>query len=287
MTSVSIGMPVYNAEKYLDEALASLASQTFSDLHIIISDNASTDATPDIISTWAARDPRITFYRQSENIGAKSNFEWLLRGADSPWFMFAAYDDLWSPDYVEVLFTAAMVNPGTKLAVPQVALMKDDGAESRRYPFYDPICNLVGLHRIRTLLHKVRSAWFYGLFDRQALLSAWEASSRFKYTWARDFLILLPVLLSGDVTGSNNAIFYQRETGISDSQYKPRTFDSQKDLFNSFMREGLRMLREAQPARFGQLMLLPYLLLYTNSHAWKVRRLIRSELKNIFRSGGK
>ncbi len=282
MVPVSIGMPVYNAEKYLDGAIAALSSQTFSDFRLIISDNASTDATPDIIADWVARDSRISLHRQSENMGAAYNYEWLLRSVDSPWFMFAAYDDLWSPNYVEVLYAAATQRQGTRLAAPQVVMMSCDGAESRHSPFYDPISGLVGLGRIRTLLYRVRSAWFYGLFSRQALLSAWDASSDFQYTWAKDFLILLPFLLSGDVAGNSDAVFYQRETGISAAQYKPRTLEAQKDLFATFLRVSMRMLREAHPKRINRLMLLSSMLSYTNRNAWKLRRLIRSELKRLF-----
>ena len=287
MTSVSIGMPVYNAEKYLDGALAALSTQTFSDLRIIISDNASTDTTPDIISAWAARDARITHHRQSENIGAMANFEWVLRRAESPWFMFAAYDDLWSPNYVEVLYSAAMKKPGIKLAASQIVLMDNDGRKGRRSLFYDPICDHVGLHRIRVLLKRACSSWIYGLFSREALITAWDASSRFKYTWARDYLVLLPILLSGDVTGNNDAVFYQRETGISDVKYKPKSLDAQKDIFRTFLRESMRILQDVQPTKLGQLALLPSLLSYTNSHAWKLRRLIRSELKEILMISGK
>ena len=73
MVSVTITLPVYNGADYLDQALASLSAQTFRDMQIIISDNASTDATPDIITAWKARDPRIVSHRQSENIGVMAN----------------------------------------------------------------------------------------------------------------------------------------------------------------------------------------------------------------------
>ena len=66
---VSIGMPIYNGERYLRSALDSLLAQTFEAFEIIISDNASTDATPAICSAYAAKDPRIRYYRNERNIG--------------------------------------------------------------------------------------------------------------------------------------------------------------------------------------------------------------------------
>jgi glycosyltransferase involved in cell wall biosynthesis len=55
---VSIGMPVYNGEKYIREALDSLLSQTFTDFELIISDNCSTDSTPEICKEYASKNRR-------------------------------------------------------------------------------------------------------------------------------------------------------------------------------------------------------------------------------------
>ena len=67
---VSIGMPVYNGEKYIREALDSLLAQTFTDFELIISDNASTDATEIICREYAAHYPQIRYVRQRVNRGA-------------------------------------------------------------------------------------------------------------------------------------------------------------------------------------------------------------------------
>lgn len=92
---VSIGMPVYNGEKYIREALDSLLAQTFTDFELIISDNASTDATEAICREYAARDPRLRYVRQSENGGGTANFQFVLDEAVGEYFMWAAFDDLW------------------------------------------------------------------------------------------------------------------------------------------------------------------------------------------------
>lgn len=97
---VSIGMPVYNGAKYIREALDSLLAQTFTDFELIISDNASTDATQSICEEYARRDPRIRYVRQAENNGAITNFRFVLDCARADLFMWAAYDDLWAADYL-------------------------------------------------------------------------------------------------------------------------------------------------------------------------------------------
>ncbi|MFA7432045.1 MAG: glycosyltransferase family A protein, partial [Rhodospirillaceae bacterium] len=223
MTAVTIGLPVYNGAEFLEDALASLCAQTFDDLRIVISDNASTDATPDIIATWAARDSRISAHRQPENIGMVPNFAWVLGQADSPWFMLAAHDDTWSPTFVEALYRAATARPGCLLAVPQVIKTHPDGREDTRTPVPETLDQVDGLVRRRLLLRSAQSGWVYGLFDRRARLAAQEPTRRFGHTWSNEFITMLPMLLSGAVTGSNEAIYYQRQTGLSADRYKPKT----------------------------------------------------------------
>ena len=98
---VTIGMPVFNGEAKLAAALESLLSQSYGCFRLIVSDNASTDATPEICKAFAARDPRITYVRQDHNIGADGNFDFVLAQAQSEYFMWAAADDTRSPDFIE------------------------------------------------------------------------------------------------------------------------------------------------------------------------------------------
>ena len=71
---ISIGLPVYNAEKYLRHALDAILLQTFEDFELIICDNASTDSTAGICASYALADNRIRFYRNDRNLGAAENF---------------------------------------------------------------------------------------------------------------------------------------------------------------------------------------------------------------------
>src|SRR4051794_27811047 len=71
---VSIGLPVYNGEKYLAAAIESALRQTFGDLELIISDNGSTDGTREICERFAAEDPRVRYHQEVQNRGAVWNF---------------------------------------------------------------------------------------------------------------------------------------------------------------------------------------------------------------------
>jgi glycosyltransferase involved in cell wall biosynthesis len=100
---VSIGMPVYNGVSFIREALDSLMGQTFPDFELIISDNASTDGTTEICREYAKMDSRIIYTRQTTNIGAVANFDFVLDQAGGQYFMWAAHDDVWSRNFIEAL----------------------------------------------------------------------------------------------------------------------------------------------------------------------------------------
>ncbi|WP_339379132.1 glycosyltransferase family 2 protein [aff. Roholtiella sp. LEGE 12411] len=104
---LSIGLPVYNGDKFLKEAIDSLLAQTFEDFELIISDNASTDKTEEICRAYAEQDKRIRYYRNEKNIGCACNFNRTFELSSGEYFKWAAYDDLHAPDFlmkcVEVL----------------------------------------------------------------------------------------------------------------------------------------------------------------------------------------
>jgi len=90
---LSIGLPVFNGERYLCKALDSLLTQSLSDFELIISDNASTDGTEAICRRYAASEPRIRYHRQSVNIGAGRNYNFVFRKSCGRYFKWAAHDD--------------------------------------------------------------------------------------------------------------------------------------------------------------------------------------------------
>jgi len=98
---VTIGLPVYNGEKYLAIALNSLLNQTFRDFEIIISDNASTDNTPIISKKFCQKDNRVKYIKHEKNLGSTKNFMYILNKAETQYFMWAASDDYLDPQFLE------------------------------------------------------------------------------------------------------------------------------------------------------------------------------------------
>lgn len=100
---VAIGLPVYNGQNYLRDAIESILAQTYSDFRLIITDNCSTDGTQDICREYAAKDRRIEYHRHAENIGAAPNFNSAFHYAgDCEYFKWAAHDDVMGKDFLKV-----------------------------------------------------------------------------------------------------------------------------------------------------------------------------------------
>jgi len=281
--AVTIGVPVYNGERYLDDALAALAAQTFADFVVLVSDNCSTDGTPAILAKWAARDPRFVVHRQPANIGAVPNFTWLLDQARSEYFMFAAYDDGWSPNYVAELHRLFEHAPRAGLAVAQSVKMHPDGREDLRTPAPRHAEPAGVAARWRRICCAPKAVWHYGLFRTSALRPAFARSVDFGQAWAADHLVVLPFLLADAVIGSNAATFHQRQTTVSEARYKPRTLAAQWRLLSRFTAFSLAILKEAPVPLGTKLALLPFVLAFVNAKAWKFRRLLRSALLYPFR----
>ncbi len=124
---VSIGVPVYNGQNYLAEALDCLCAQTFDDLEIVISDNGSTDRTEDICRDYAARDRRIRYHRQHSNRGAGWNFSEVFRLARGEYFKWAAHDDLCAPTLIERCVERLDADPGLVLCSARAAVIDAEG----------------------------------------------------------------------------------------------------------------------------------------------------------------
>ncbi len=129
---VSIGLPVFNGERFLGEAVESLLHQTYRNIELIISDNASTDATPEICQRYAAEDDRVRYSRLPENIGGVPNANRAFSLATGTYYMLAADDDVWQPTYVEQCVRCLERDPGTVLVCSEMAIIDETGTIRRQ-----------------------------------------------------------------------------------------------------------------------------------------------------------
>ena len=113
---VSLGLPVYNGERFVAQAIQSVLDQTYADFELVISDNASTDGTSDICQEFARKDPRIRYIRQEINVGAKANFNRVFEYSRGQYFKWVAADDVCGPRYLELTVAALDNDPTVVLA---------------------------------------------------------------------------------------------------------------------------------------------------------------------------
>lgn len=98
---VDILLATYNGEKYIKEQLDSILKQTYKKFQIYISDDHSTDSTPNILKEYESKYDNINVTYQNQNIGSVGNFEYLMTKVKNPYYMLCDQDDVWYEDKVE------------------------------------------------------------------------------------------------------------------------------------------------------------------------------------------
>jgi len=116
---VSVGIPVYNGEPFIAQAIESILSQTFEDFELIISDNASTDDTQQICQKYAAKDLRVRYYRSDVNRGAVWNHNRVFALARGEYFKWNSADDLCAPEFLARCVAALGEDPAAVMAVSE------------------------------------------------------------------------------------------------------------------------------------------------------------------------
>jgi glycosyltransferase involved in cell wall biosynthesis len=205
---ISIGMPVYNGGEDLRRALESILAQTHAGFEVIISDNASTDGlTRELTEEYARRDARIRLTRQPANLDILANFLWVLEQARGEYFMWAAHDDAWSPNFVERLAKALDGTPDAALATPATCVERSS-----------PTGGLVRLNvpaapngdlwkTLDVFFRDNICVWIYGMYRTAWLRQAAPELGRYPHNRG-DRFFLYGLILSAPVVGDASATFY-------------------------------------------------------------------------------
>ncbi len=130
---VTIGLPVFNSERYIRNSLDSLLRQTYSDFVLVISDNASTDATPSICDEYVRRDRRVRYCRNATNIGNPGNFNRVFQLTETPYLKWSTADDWWEPTFLERAVEILERNPDVVLCYPQAETVDMEHGERSVY----------------------------------------------------------------------------------------------------------------------------------------------------------
>lgn len=207
---VSIGLPVYNGERYLRLAIDSILAQTFDDLELIVSDNASTDATQSIVLEYAEQDPRVRYVRNERNMGASYNYNRVIELARGEYFKHAAYDDILAPTLIERCVEDLDAHPECALAYTRMITIDENGRPMKRFEGQldlrepSPRARYVRFNRLMSPDRMCDPV--FGLF-RMSVLRETQGLQPFA---SADVFLLLETALRGEVHEIPEYLFYER-----------------------------------------------------------------------------
>jgi len=205
---ISIGLPVYNGELYIEEAIESIINQTFTDFELIISDNASTDRTSEICNKYAQKDSRIRYYRQSQNHGACRNHNIVFKLARGEYFKWAAHDDCMSTDYLKKCVDVLDHYPDIVLCHTRIRFIhQDEGRVSNYFEKHKNINDSQMSRRFGEIITTRYAYLIFGVFRRHVL----QQTSLLRNTIGSDRFLLAEMSLRGRFYEIPDYCFYVRD----------------------------------------------------------------------------
>jgi glycosyltransferase involved in cell wall biosynthesis len=205
---VSIGLPVYNGEKFLRSSLESLLSQNFTDFELIISDNASTDATPTICKEYAGKDPRIIYTRKDKNSGAVDNFNTVFELSRGEYFAWAADDDLYDPEFLRQCVEALDKEPDVILCYPKSKIIDEfDNVVKNHEEGLNMVSDSPSARFLQTFCNRRLGNPFYGLIRASVLR---DKKRLLRDVIGFDFVLLAELSLLGKFREIPNYMYYRR-----------------------------------------------------------------------------
>lgn len=206
---IAVGMPVYNGAKYLALSVEAVLAQTFGDFELIVSDNASTDATEEICRSYANKDSRIRYVRNERNVGASKNYNQLFHLSASPYFRWFNSDDLSSPRLHELCLKALIDHPDASMSYGKTAIIDGEGRcveqyEDRLDLRQDSVAErFIRYFRVVGLTNAI-----YGLMRRSALSrTGLMGNGTFP---AADTNLMAELALHGKIVEIPETLFYRR-----------------------------------------------------------------------------
>jgi glycosyltransferase involved in cell wall biosynthesis len=166
---LTIGLPVFNGEEFLGDALDALLSQSYTNFELIISDNASTDGTAEICRSYEKRDSRIRCIRQRQQIGMVANHNFLVGLARGELFKWASHDDLYAPEYLEQCVAALEDHPEAVLAHSWCILMDACGDPIELITYPEATGARHATERLRSMLFDGKGDWIYSVMRTATL----------------------------------------------------------------------------------------------------------------------
>jgi glycosyltransferase involved in cell wall biosynthesis len=200
-------MPVYNGGASFALSIESILAQTYRDLELIISDNASTDRSIEIAERYAAADTRVHLLRSEENIGGNPNYRKVAQAARGQYFKWASCNDLIDPQFIGACVDVLDSDPGTVLCHGQTMIFADDPAVAQRYDADVPLESNDAVDRFIKLCSRLRlNNVLNGVIRRDALM---RTSIMADYIGA-DNVVVAELALLGKFRLIDNVKFFRK-----------------------------------------------------------------------------
>lgn len=276
---LKIGMPVYNGERFIGEALLSLVNQSYTDWELLIADNASTDKTREICESFVATDSRIRYIRHAENIGPGPNFRFLLERTDSKYFMWAACDDLWAPEFIASCMGRLLQDKTLGMAFTGLEVIDSFGQPIRNcseIPRYSGPANLSTIARYvwSPEVHG-KANLIYSIYRTDVCEAAYQRVP-FDSVWGGDMCFNLAAMSIAGVDVTPDVYFFKRDPrsgdtlGVPSQIVVPGSLIEQScplDIFPVYLND---MLAAVRGTRF-----YPVVYAIMKAREWRLKNLAR------------
>jgi len=281
MPRVTVGIPVYNGVSLITEALDCIASQSFGDIEVIISDNGSTDGTSEACAEFAAKDSRFKHIRHDATLDVMLNFAYVRDQATSPLFMWRAYDDLSSQNFIEELVKIFDHAPQTILAVGNVS--QETGGEKAN-KLYSYVAKDSGprMRRILDQLFRGHASWYYGLWRHDACVAITnKVRNVYPDAWAADHLTLFNCAMQDGIRGTKTTSFNQQIiTSVRgpNSRFRPSSSEitDRNARFTALCRKEIEAADLSDNEKKILRIVLPF---YVNKRCHRLKRVWQAKLR--------
>ena len=256
---ITIGLPVYNGENHIEEAILSVLAQTNTNFKLNISDNCSTDDTKKIVDKYLNKDSRISYFRQSENVGGLKNWLSLTQNISTPYFMWFAHDDTMESRFLETCIQALDTRPDIDMAFTVIRNIDINGKSIREYPEFHKLpfnSNLLSLIKyIFSAEYDGKANAIYSIYRSNVIYKAFQEDRHQLESHFGDICFLFSILASGKNAYIAQEILFNKRAfqepnqighklqvpkSYFDRSPSPPVFYSQKQHFNDAIRKNNR-----------------------------------------------
>ena len=224
---ISVIVPVYHVEQYLDRCVSSILEQTYDHLEVILIDDGSPDSCPRLCDEWAEKDPRVRVIHQ-ENGGVSSARNAGLDAATGDYIAFVDSDDAIRPNYFETLY-ALLTEHQAELSICKMLVVDEEGKVMAR--FFLQRTHLSGLYTGREYLNENLHYTVWGILFPACVCEG----RRFRedLVYAEDFMFLSRILADCErIIVTNKKLYkytYRDDSALGKMKYEI----SEKKLANA------------------------------------------------------